>query len=345
MSADRPLVSVIIPAYRAAAYIQETLDSVFGQTYPNFEVILVNDGSPDTQELERAIAAYGNRVIYIRQENRGPSAARNAGIRRARGEFLAFLDADDVWFPPCLTAQVDLALSRQPPCDLVYGDVLVYADPAQPRASTSGAGGSAPARETGLRRAVETHGGEVRYSNVCPSVGALTFESLVREDCQAPTSCTMVRRQAAIAAGLFDESLRRAEDYDLWLRIAHRAANMAYAREVLGRNRVVAGSLSHDYMKMLEGLVTVLGKLSRSLDLSLQQRSVLNNKLTDARGLLHLERGKAFLLAGKYDQALGSLREAGSSLASLKLRWALLGLKVAPSLTRAIVGAWLAGRR
>jgi GT2 family glycosyltransferase len=343
MSAERPLVSVIIPAYQAAAYIKETLESVFGQTYPHFEVILVNDGSPDTPELERAIAGYGERIIYIRQDNRGPSAARNAGIRRARGEFLAFLDADDVWFPACLTAQVDLALSRQPPCDLVYADVLVYADPAQAHASTPG--GSGPAREEGLRRAVETHGGEVRYSKVCPSVGALTFESLLREDCQAPTSCTMVRRQAAIAAGLFDESLRRAEDYDLWLRIAHRAANMAYAREVLGKNRVVAGSLSHDNMKMLEGVVNVLGKLSKSLELSMQERSALNNKLTDARGRLHLERGKAFLLAGKYEQALGSLREAGSSLASIKLRWALLGLKVAPSLTRAIVGAWLAGKR
>jgi tetratricopeptide (TPR) repeat protein len=155
----------------------------------------------------------------------------------------------------------------------------------------------------------------------------------------------MVRRQAAISAGLFDENFRRAEDYDLWLRIAHRASNMAYAREVLGKNRVVAGSLSNDNTKMLEAVVDVLRKLSKSLDLSPSERSALQNKLADAKAQLDLERGKAFLLDGNYDQALASLREAGSSLASTKLRLALLGLKVAPRLTRAIVGAWLAGKR
>jgi hypothetical protein len=154
----------------------------------------------------------------------------------------------------------------------------------------------------------------------------------------------MVRRQAAISAGLFDENLRRAEDYDLWLRIAHRASNMAYAREVLGRNRVVPGSLSHDNLKMLEGVVDVLRKLSTSLDLSASERSALQNKLAATKAQVDLERGKAFLLIGKYDQAVASLREAGSFLASTKLRWVLFGLKVAPRLTRATVGVWFRGK-
>lgn len=341
----RPLVSVIIPAYEAAGYIRETLESVFRQTYQNFEVILINDGSPDTEYFERAIAPYRDRLIYIRQENAGPSAARNAGIRRARGEYLAFLDSDDVWYPTCLAAQVELALSRQPSCDLVYSDVLVYADSPQPRRRISRMSGARTSPDARARRAAESHGGVIRYSDICPSTGTLTFESLLREDCQAPTSCTMVRRQAAMAAGLFDENLRRAEDYDLWLRIAHRAANMAYAREVLGKNRVVAGSLSHDNLKMLEGTVAVLGKLSSSLELSAAERSTLENKLADVKAQLDLERGKAFLLDGRYEQALASLRNAGASVASIKLRGALLGLKVAPRLTQAIVGAWLAGKR
>jgi glycosyltransferase involved in cell wall biosynthesis len=334
---DRPLVSVIIPAYKAAAYIRDTLESVFCQTYHNFEVILINDGSADTEELERAIAPYRNRIVYIRQENSGPSAARNAGIRRARGEYLAFLDSDDGWYPTCLAAQVALALSRQPSCDLVYSDVLVYSDSTQQRHSISST--------TRIRRAAKLHGGAIRYSEICPSNGAVTFESLVREDCHAPTSCTMVRRQAAISAGLFDENLRRAEDYDLWLRIAHRASNMAYGREVLGKNRIVPDSLSRDRMKMLEGMVDVLRKLSKSLDLSASERSALQNKLADTKAQLHLEHGKAFLLDGKYDQALASLREAESSLANIKLRLALLGLNVAPRVTRAIVDAWLAEKR
>jgi hypothetical protein len=341
----RPLVSVIIPAYKAAAYIRETLESVFRQTHRNFEVILVNDGSPDTEDFERAIASYRDRLVYIRQENAGPSAARNAGIRRARGEYLAFLDSDDIWYPTCLAAHVELALSRQPPCDLVYADVLVYSDSQQPRRRISGRSGAGTSPDARVRRAAESRGGVVRYSDICPSSGAVTFESLLREDCQAPTSCTMVRREAAIAAGLFDENLCRAEDYDLWLRIAHRAANMAFSREVLGKNRVVPGSLSDDNLKMLEGTVAVLGKLSKSLELSAAQRATLEDKLTGAKAQLDLERGKALLLDGKYEQALASLREAGSSLDSIKLRGALLGLKVAPRLTQALVGAWLAGKR
>jgi glycosyltransferase involved in cell wall biosynthesis len=318
---------------------------MFCQTYHNFEVILINDGSADTEELERAIAPYRNRIVYISQENSGPSAARNAGIRRARGEYLAFLDSDDVWYPTCLAAQVALALSRQPPCDLVYSDVLVYSDSTRQRHSISSTSRSRHSLETRIRRAAKLHGGAIRYSEICPSNGAVTFESLVREDCHAPTSCTMVRRQAAISAGLFDENLRRAEDYDLWLRIAYRASNMAYAREVLGKNRIVPDSLSRDRMKMLEGMVDVLRKLSKSLDLSASERSALQNKLADTKAQLHLEHGKAFLLDGKYDQALASLREAESSLASIKLRLALLGLTVAPRMTRAIVGAWLAEKR
>jgi hypothetical protein len=155
----------------------------------------------------------------------------------------------------------------------------------------------------------------------------------------------MVRRQAAIAAGLFDENLRRAEDYDLWLRIAHRASNMTYSREVLGKNRIVPGSLSHDNVKMLEGLVEVLRKLRNDLDLSAGQRSVLEKKLADTKAQLELERGKEALLDGRYDQALASLHEASASLPSTKLRLTLFGLKVAPRLTRAIVGAWLTDKR
>src|SRR5262249_33833638 len=79
-----PMVSVIIPAYNAAPFITETLASVFAQTFKHFEVILINDGSPDTEDLEQAIRPYQDRIVYLKQVNLGPSAARNAGIRRAR---------------------------------------------------------------------------------------------------------------------------------------------------------------------------------------------------------------------------------------------------------------------
>src|ERR1700686_1350704 len=103
-----PTVSVIIPSYKTATFITETLDSVFAQTFTDYEVIVVNDGSPDTEQLERVLEPYCNRIVYLKQENRGVAGARNAGIRRARGAFLAFLDSDDMWLPEFLAEQVQI---------------------------------------------------------------------------------------------------------------------------------------------------------------------------------------------------------------------------------------------
>src|SRR5690348_6033557 len=91
-----PLVSVVIPAYNAAAYLPATLDSVLVQSFSNYEIVVVNDGSPDTPELEKALQPYFRKLRYIKQENRGPSSARNTGIRAARGKYVAFLDSDDI---------------------------------------------------------------------------------------------------------------------------------------------------------------------------------------------------------------------------------------------------------
>jgi glycosyltransferase involved in cell wall biosynthesis len=114
-------VSVVIPVYNCVEYTTAALDSVFAQTFTNFEVVLVNDGSPDTEMLEHLIAPYQDRIVYLKQENRGLSAARNTGIRAARGKYLAFLDSDDCWPPEYLAAQMKL-FEETPSPDLVYSD-------------------------------------------------------------------------------------------------------------------------------------------------------------------------------------------------------------------------------
>ncbi len=121
-----PTVSIVIPAYNVAPYIGETLDSVFAQTFGDFEVIVINDGSPDSEDLERALARFIDRINYIKQENRGASAARNAGLHAARGEFIAFLDADDLWLPNYLDEQIKFIRGRN--CDLVCADAEVFSD-------------------------------------------------------------------------------------------------------------------------------------------------------------------------------------------------------------------------
>src|SRR3954464_6405374 len=108
-----PTVSVVVPAYNVAAYIGATLESAFAQTCQDFEIVVVNDGSPDTADLREAIAPYRQRIHYIEQPQGGAARARNTGIAAARGELLAFLDGDDLWAPTFLASQIAI-LGREP---------------------------------------------------------------------------------------------------------------------------------------------------------------------------------------------------------------------------------------
>src|SRR5690348_1054941 len=112
-------MSVIVPVYQASEYISAALDSVLAQTVSGLEIIVVNDGSPDTEELERVLEPYREWIVYIYQENGGPSAARNAGIRAAHGRYIAFLDADDYWQSAYLSSQLSF-LEVNSGVDLVY---------------------------------------------------------------------------------------------------------------------------------------------------------------------------------------------------------------------------------
>ena len=119
---SEPLISVIVPAFNAGAYIEATLDSVLGQTYARREVIVVDDGSTD--DTPARVARYGSAVRCLRQENAGQCAARNAGIAATRGQYMAFLDADDVWLPEALATQQAIAAAN-PASGLVAGDGIV----------------------------------------------------------------------------------------------------------------------------------------------------------------------------------------------------------------------------
>src|SRR5262245_33293054 len=122
-----PAVSVIIPAYNAANYISETLDSVLAQTFQDWEIIVVNDGSPDTEELEHVLGRYQEQISYRKQENRGPGSARNEGMRHARGKYLAFLDSDDLWLPDFLSEVVQF-LEEHPSISMACADCVYFGD-------------------------------------------------------------------------------------------------------------------------------------------------------------------------------------------------------------------------
>ena len=302
-----PLVSVIIPAYQIAPYIAETLDSVFAQTETAFEVIIVNDGSPDTDELERALAPYRDRIRYVPQENRGAGAARNRGVQDAHGEFVAFLDGDDLWLSDYLEKQLKFA--REGNYDLVYADALLF-------------GKSPVAGKT--------------YMQTAPSEGPVTFVSLLRNDCNVITSGVVARRDALIEAGLFDESLRNAQDFEMWTRMAKRGARLAYQRKVLLRYRCRDGSLSGDEMNRLKREIRVYQHIAQNYDLTPTEKTELSRVMERQEAAVALADGKIRLLGERFEEARVSFEQAHRVLGGWKLWAAVVMLRVAPRLLRRI---------
>ena len=299
-----PRVSIVIPAYRASRDIADALDSVFAQTFSSFEVIVVNDGSPDTIELEAALAPYAGRIRYVSQENRGAGAARNAAIREARGDSVALLDADDRWAPEFLQHQMR-HLDSHPACDVVYCDAFVTGD--SPLAGR-------------------------RFMDTAPSSGAVTLLALIAQRCNIILSTVVARRSALVGAGLFDESLRRGQDFDLWLRLAHRGATIQYQRQVLAERRVRADGLSGDSISELQRAIAVLDRFGRRPDLDAAARTAVRARLMTLVDRIEIEQGKRRILEGNFVAAryhLGAPRRQ-----PLKLRLVRLALRLAPRLVR-----------
>lgn len=306
---ESPTVSVIIPAYESALYIGEALESVFAQSYREFEVVVVNDGSPDTEELERVLAPFAKRIVYRRQPNGGPSSARNTAIREARGEYVAFLDSDDCWHPDFLASQIDF-LRPHPELDLVYADATFF-------------GEGEKAGETFMGR----H----------PSAGPVTLESLLRGSCVVLTSSVVARRAALLDAGLFDESLRFHEDFELWLRLLHQGGRIGYQERVLGRRRAHPQSLTARRGDFLRGQLDVLERTKKSFALSPDEVAVIESRSELIQAELALVAGKERLLAGEYRLARGEFQRAAEHFRTPKLRGALLLLRLWPGLLRRVV--------
>jgi len=298
------LVSIIIPAYRAAAFIGRALDSVFAQTFNDYEVIVINDGSPDSAELERVLTGYAERINLCNQRNGGPAAARNAGIAKAKGQFIAFLDADDYWYPNYLAAQM-ACIDADPMLDLVYADALFVGD-------------SALAGRT--------------FMDATPSNGEVTLESLLDATCTIVLSGVVVRKQTILDAGLFDEQFRFAEDYDLWLRVAKGNAKLIYQREVLLCKLLHAESLSADHIKLFESALLVLDKIGRAYELIASEEIALNSRKEKLVAYLKLESGKRSLSRGQFSAAVEAFKEANEFFRSWKLRWVLFWLRFSPNL-------------
>ncbi len=230
-----PLVSVIIPCYNTADYLGEAIESVLAQTYGNFEVIVVDDGSTDnTPQVVRSFD--DKRIRYVYQDNKGLPGARNTGIRHSKGQYLAFLDADDYFLPNKLTDQVAF-LESHPDFGLVAGWHL--------RVDQNGR----------IIKECKSRSGEVSVE-----------EQLVNN--RFIIHSTLIRRDWVVRAGCFDESLHGAEEWDFHSRLAIAGCPMYRTNDCVCAYRFVPGSLSTDIECQLNGARQAAKKIFSSQDLS-----------------------------------------------------------------------------
>jgi glycosyltransferase involved in cell wall biosynthesis len=225
-------VSVIMPAYNVEPFIAESIESVLAQTYRDYELVVVDDGSTDGTRavLQRYVAAHPDRIRVLLQENRGPSRARNAALRVAVGTVYGFLDSDDVWAPSYLAEQMRI-LDTEPDVDIVTGNAFVR----------GGAG----------------NGGTVRpFPDPRPAPDLMQ----ILLDDEAVFIMTVLRRDVLESIGGFDEDLYTNEDYDLWIRAARAGYRFRRNPRPLGWYRRRVGSLSANEVRMLTGIVRVYRK-------------------------------------------------------------------------------------
>jgi glycosyltransferase involved in cell wall biosynthesis len=224
-----PRVTIVVPAYNAAANIGEALASIFAQTYRDFEVIVVDDGSTDG--TRDALEPWRTAITYVRQPNRGPASARNAGIQRARGGLIAFLDADDVWLPDKLDRQVEY-FDVFPETGLLHTAAFLGEPRDAPRQSR-------------------------RHGPLSPP--RQLFCEIFETEIEIHTLTVMVRRSALDEVGLFDERREiHVEDWDLWLRIAAKYP-VGHLREALAIHRR-GGLMSSAPDKTFRGQMLVIAK-------------------------------------------------------------------------------------
>jgi hypothetical protein len=239
-----PSFSVVIPAYQAAPVVADAVESALSQTRPPIEVIVVNDGSTD--DVHAALARFGDRIRVIDQANGGEASAKNAGIRAATGDFVAILDADDVFMPGRLERLGALA-SQRPDLDLLTSDsyLVVHGERVR-RCYTSDFVFPTSDQRTAI----------LRY-NFLPFAAA--------------------RRTALLEADGFDEALRSVPDWDLWLRMILGGAGAGMVDEPLAEYRLGPNTITSDRTRVHRGKLETLMKARRRGDISEAERRIVED--------------------------------------------------------------------
>lgn len=271
------MVSVIIPAYNASRFIGKAIDSVLRQTWTDWQICLVDDGSTDSTRavVESYAPLLGSKLVYVYQPNSGLANARNVAMLNASGDVFALLDADDVWLPhhlqdgmACLNAQSEVGLVHADVARIDVNDQIIEYPP-RPRPKY-------------LAGRIDRYIYARRAHILCPTV--------------------MFRRRSVDLVGMFDESMRSTEDRDLWFRIAERF-EVAYIHDVHAHYRISPNSLSQNREVMLESQMLFLAK-------HLRRGAATRIAFHEALGNLLRERGDSEFRTGDLRAAVGSYGKA-----------------------------------
>jgi len=311
-----PLVSIVIPTYNRAEIVGEAIDSILAQTFSECEIIVVDDGSVD--HTADVVRAYGERIRYSRQNNRGVSAARNEGIGLAKAEWIAFLDSDDQWYPEYLEAQIKCIEDHPQVIAQIANVVSIQPDGRK----VNHFQGTGLVRELAGRASV---------------VIERPFSTVVR---YAPwfVQCAVMKRRDLIACGLFDPALSIAEDFDLFARMSLRGSFGVQTQPLV---KIFRHDESYDHLSRqvltdaigtLETYAKIISQLRRVESLNAKERRTLAVLMSSNRRAL----GKILMRKGDKSQAKAmfyeSFKIAPHWYSAVRYLTAFLPLKIAKHL-------------
>lgn len=281
MDTNLRTVTAVIPTYNRAQLVQEALESVFAQTRPVDEIIVVDDGSTDN--TPEVLKSYGDKIRYLRQVNQGAGPARNLGIREASGYFIALLDSDDLWLPDKTKIQVEF-LSHNPQIDFLFSDMATLSqtpDFLYPEIQNQGIHDYLVAHSTNLE---------------------ILFDYLIIYNF-VPTSTVIFKRTCVDKIGYFNP-IRIVEDIDYWLRASH-LCRWGFVNAVLEKRRRHSGNLVNNWVEMQIGVAEVLRRTTQRMsDLSNDSKNRIAGRLKE----IHYDLGSYYFKKRDFIKAAQYLR-------------------------------------
>ncbi len=288
-----PKVSVVIPAYNCERFISTAIESVLEQTYKDYEIIVVDDGSTDN--TAKVLSRLNSKIKYIFQTNGGPAKGRNTGILNARGEYVAFLDADDAWLPNKLKMQMEV-LEKRSNLGLIYSDIYIIDD----------------------RYFVDRNSG-LRAFQVRPPHRGKVLKTLFLVNF-IPTTSVVMRKECFEKIGLFNPILSPIEDYDRWLRLSV-FYEVDYIDRALAKYRDHVSIFRKNRILTITNIINTLNGVAREYHVV---RDTFGKEVNQRISQLYAILGKSYLLKGLFKKAFYNFSVSFKLTKSLSLPCSIL---------------------